>query len=633
MGLIKIIANNIEIDFVKETLSIKTDNNALSRDFKVSASSYPFLIVENGNTKKALGTRDLASIKKKKVVEVLVLEGSNKYYGELEILSYLSGFRKCNLKYSSVLLSLMNKKISDFMPVISVIPDETEPVPYSEKSDAPLEGSENWNTYPLAFLDKNYPEVKWQFPTMKWLNKFGVNLDVDDPWYLYGDNINKYNGDGLIENEYTIVDDVCTVKNRNVVAPQVFLLAPAFYALKSLGFTLGGNFTTSEFIKKLLFLSSKNNLTETQPINNSENIDLSPLGPGSQYNDDGDLLYNFFYRILLIPVTVAGKYIFEYEFDEPQYEEVEGMVAQKLFTLFLNTEPIFVVFRHLPGDPAKVFKGSVIIDISEDQIGSNIHVDYYSPINSLPSYSIKKTITFPVTYHQMHPTIQLGRYLPDWTLGTYINELQNLFNLEINIDDFAKKMTLDFNEETIVNSIPYIEKKSLLITSYDPAPYNAFLLKYDNDEDEALWITTGSAVIYNGQTSNFSQDLKSKFKYVPITYSADLSEDLENKNGTGLMIYNPEFKPYISPDYLGQTLKINGNKGICEVYWKVFIKFLLNSSSLEMTGPYTETEIRQILKKKRIFIDNQEYIIASVEYSETQQENLKIKFSLQSINF
>jgi len=633
MGLIKIIANNIELDFVKETLSIKTENNALSRDFKVSATSYPFLIVENKKAKQGLGTRDLASIKKKKIIEVVVFEGGNKYYGELQVLSYLSGFRKCNLKYSSIILSIMNKKISDFMPIVSVIPDEIDPVSFSEQSESNVAGSEYWKTYPLDFLDKNFPEVKWQFPTMKWMNKFGVGLEADDPWFLYNNSINEYNEEGLIENKFDIVSDVCTVENRNVVSPQIFLLAPAFYALQSLGFTLAGNFVNSEFIKRLPIYSSKNNLTETQPLKETENITLPPLALGTQYNEAEEFMYEFYYSHIVFSATVAGKYIFEYEIEEPEFSEIDDMIPRKTFTLFLYNEPIFVVYHHLPGDPATTYKGKVIIDVSEEQIGYNIFVNYYTPVNTLPTYSIKKTIAYPITYFQMHPTIQLGRYLPDWTFATYLNEMQNLFNLEINPDDFAKKLTINFNEETIANTATYVEKKSLIMTSYDPTPYNAFLLKYDNEEDEALWITTESVDVFGNQTSNFSENLNSKFKYIPVTYTADLSEDLDSKNGTGLMIYDPANKPYISADFLGQTLKMNGSKGIYQVYWKKWLRFLLNSSSVELTGPYTETEIRKILKLKRIFIDHQEYIISASEAVEMQQDIFKIKFSLQSITF
>jgi len=628
MSLIKIIAKNVELDFVKESLSIKIENNALLRDFKVSASSYPFLIIENEKTNKALGTRDLSSINKKKTVEVIVFEGGLKYYGEVQILSYLTGFRKCNLKYSSLILTLMNKKIADFMPVVSIIPDEVTPIPYTEKSETPISGSEYWKNYPLDFLSKSYPEVKWQFPTMKWFNKFGVGLNADDEWFSYEGHINKYNEEGfLVENQFTIAADVCTVQNRNVVSPQIFLLAPAFYALQSLGFKLSGTFGDSEFIKKLLIYSNKNNLTETYPLKDSENIIMNNFVENS--SDEG----TFYTSTLIIIPDIVGSYVFDYEVDEPEYEYDPLFLDRKMFQIFPFSDPETLLYKHLPNDPAKVYKGTVKIEITDDLVGSKLYVRYFSPSNVFPTYRITKRIQYSNTYYQMHPTMQLGRYLPDWTFGTYLNELQNLFNLEINPDDFSKKLRIDFNEETIVNTPPYIEKKSLIIASYDPTPYNAFLLKYDNEIDEALWITTESIKVFDSQNSNFSEKLSSKFKYVPSTYTANLSEDLDSKSGTGLLIYDPSNKPYTSLDFLGQTLEMNGNKGIYQVFWKKWLKFLLNSSSLEVTGPYTENEIRKVLKLKRIFIDHQEYLISSTEFVETQQDIFKIKFNIQSITF
>lgn len=627
MSLIQIIAKNIELDFVKESLSIKIENNSLSREFKVSHSSYPFLIVENKKTKVALGTRELASVKKNKIIEVIVLEGGNQYYGELQVLSYLDGFRKCNLKYSSIILSIMNKKIADFMPVVSIIPDVIDPIPFSENSEAPVEGSQYWKSYPLPFLNKNFPEVKWQFPTMKWSNKFGINLDAEDPWYKYNGKINQYNAEGLIENEFTIVSDLCEVQNRNVVSPQIFLLAPAFYALQSLGFKISGNFVNSEFIKKILIYSNKTNLTETHPLKESENIIMNNFVENS--SDEG----TFYSSTLIITPTIVGTYVFDYEVDESKYDYDPLFLDRKIFQIFPFSDAERILYKHLPGDPAHVYKGTVKIEITDDLIGSNIYVRYLSPSNIFPNYSIRKKVQYSNTYFQMHPTIQLGRYLPDWTFGTYLNEMQNLFNLEIVPDDFTKKVFFNFNEVSILESPTYVEKKSLLMTSYEQTPYNAFLLKYDNDEDQALWITTNSVDEYQIQKSDFSETLRSKFKYVPVTYTAELSEGLDSKSGTGLLIYDPVNKPYISNDYLGQTLEMNGIKGIYASYFKKWLKFLLNSSAVELTGTFTEIEKNKIVKLMRIFIDHQEYIISTLECSETNQENLKIKFNLQSITF
>jgi hypothetical protein len=632
MSLIKIVAKDIELDFVKETLSIKKENNALSRDFSVAHSSFPFLIIENKKAKQALGTRELSSINKIKTIEVTVFEGGKKYLGELQVLSYLSGFRKCNLKYASDLLSIMNTKIADFMPTVSVIPGETAPVPYLETTDIPVTGSDNWATYPLGFINNIFPAVKWQFPTMKHFNKFGVDLAVDDPWHSYENEINKFGLTEFVENTYEVVSNVCTVLNKNIPAPQLFLLTPLFYALETIGWKMSGSFTTSEFIKRLLILNNKNNLTKSFPLKTTGTVTLNAPTIGGAYDDLGELIYYYYSSLTYYVASVAGVYYFNYEITEPTFTFDDPYVDRKYFYIALGDQS-FIAYTHYSTTAANVYKGTIKIEVTAAEVGQNIRIGYFTNVDSLPTYSLGVKVTYPNEYNQMHPTINLSRYTPDWTFATYLNALQNFFNLEITPDDFTKKLTLNFNADSIINGEKTILNKSLIASSYEQTPYNSFLLKYANDEDAALWITTEGAVIYTTQKSDFLEKLDSKFKLVPTTATATLSEELDSKEGIGLMIYDTFNKPNTSSNYLGQNLNLDGVGGVYEVYWRKWLKFRLNSSILEMSGPFTEIELNKIIKLNRIFIDNQEYMISSLQYSETTQNNFDVKFSLLSITF
>lgn len=636
MSLIKIIANGIELNFVKDTLSIKKENNSLIRDFKVAYSSVPFLIVENENTNIALGTRDLSSVKKKKTVSVYVFEGGNKYLGELQILSYLNVFRKCNLKYASELLSIMDKKISEFMPVVSVIPGETTPVSYTEKADALVEGYENWDEYPLDFIENGFPDVKWQFPTMNWKDKFGVDLSEDDEWHGYGNKINGFKLldsmflDGLFENNSFTENEteVLNVFNRNVPSPQIYLISPLFYALDSIGFKPSGDFYTDNFIKRLLLLSTKDNLCEVKNLKDPAEVVFT--GSFESYTDpNGNTMYK---KDCAIDIPSAGTYTVKYSFTlsgpTPYYSfGVYGLFA---WTPGFDDVNQYLFRKQQLNVSSKVFEGT--IDFSFDA-ADTLNLEFQSYINTMPSYSISIIKQFDKTFHQMHPTIELGRYLPEWTFATYLNAIQNMFNLDINIDDFKKEMRIDYNEDKIVSDDKIVLSKSLYIENYDQTPYNAFLLKYQNEEDLSLWITSEGAETFVNQKSSFSDPLDSKFKFIPVTNTAELSEAIDSKEGVGLMIYNHELFPNVSDDYLGQNLNIDGEGGIYKVYWKKWLKFRLNASEVEMSGPFTQTELNKILLVKRIYIDNQEYMISSIQYSERQQDNFDVKFSLLSITF
>ena len=99
------------------------------------------------------------------------------------------------------------------------------------------------------------------------------------------------------------------------------------------------------------------------------------------------------------------------------------------------------------------------------------------------------------------------------------------------------------------------------------------------------------------------------------------------------MLYDPTRKPFVSDDYLGQTLKLEGQKGIVNTYWFKWLRFRMNSSPVEITGYFTEIELSKIQKVEKIYVDHQEYVVVSVEYSETEQKNFEVVMKLESVSF
>lgn len=636
MSLLKIIANNFELDFVKETLSIKKENNALSSEFKVSHSSVPFLIVENDNCKKGLGTRDLASVNKNKIIEVVVFEGNDKYYGEVQILSYLKGYRKCNLKYSTELLKIFNKKIAEFMPVFSVIDDPT-PTPYVSESETLLDGTIEWATYPMSFIDKTFPDVDFQFPSLLFLDKFGSRTERDEGWSKYQSWINLFGFTDVDApevpnfyyfNGWTYEDEplVFTIDNVNVASPQIFLLAVLKNVLEKIGFKANGNFVADSFIKKLLLLSTNDNLTKVHPGNTPTDApDFNDFFVASGY----------FFRMELEPV-VEGKYAFYYSFEEPSWTATPGELEYKLmrFGNQFVAGSVTVLYKHFSGTGAKTYTGVFYVDISEDLVGTEIYMNYNTPTNSFPTYTLSYEIQSLIPLFQMHPTIELSRYVPDWTVGTFFNEIKKLFNLDITIDDFKKEVNFNFVNDFVLDEAKFISAKSLKIDSYEGPTNTAYILKYENDEDTALFITKEVAEVYANQTNSFTEEIESKFKFIPNNGNfTELTEEIIDKDGVGLMIYDPVNLPYTSPSFDGKTLQIDGEGGIFDVYYKVFIKFKLNAGLLEVSGPFTESEITKLMKLKKIFLDNQAYVISSFDYSETFQNNFILKIKLESINY
>lgn len=636
MSLIRIVANDLELDFVKETLTIRKENNALIRSFKVSHSNFPFLIVDNKKTKEALGPRDITSVSKVKTIAVDVYENDLKYFGELQIISYLKGYRKCNLKYASPLLGIMNKKISEFMPVISVVTGASTTNNFVEESDTVFTGDSSWPAYAEGIISQGFPDVKWNFPMMQWKDKFGENLEADAAWIEYRNKVNFFlDEDYQINTGEYITAEVIEVKNSNVPMPQVYLLSPLFYALQSIGFTYEGDFTNNDFIKKIMLLSFKNNLCK---------VLLKTVATDVIFDEPWQNISIGFFpakrKRKIYDITEPGTYTISLNFVLNGYTAPSGLEYSTRLIVRRYQEFPFggysqvdneVVFKRKTVETGTVIEGEFDMDFTDND---KIYFDFEFISAILPiSYTLNfRKANGDKDFHQMHPTIPLGRYLPDWTLATYINNIKNWFNLDVDIDDLRNKFIMNFNEDWIKNQLPEIITKSMAVKTYEQSPYQAFLLKQANNQDTSLWITRNEVEVYTNQKSDYLETLDGKFKFIPSEFgTANLSEALEEIDGVGLIIYDESLGPNTAESYNGQTLKIDGEGGIYEVFWKKWLKFRINASVIELTGGFTKTEIGKFIKTKRIHVDHQEYIVALLDYKELSQDNYMVTFKLETV--
>lgn len=638
MSLIKIVANGIELDYVKESLTLKVENNGFSSSFKAKHNSFPFLIIENEKTKLALGSNDITSLTKKKIIDVEIYELDDKYYGQIRQLSFINGFRKCDLKYGSDLLKITTEKISKFMPIVSVIPGEVNPIPYSEVSFSIAEGDIHWKTYPQPFLNLGFPDAKWQFPTMKWADQF--NDDNTDLliWQNYTGNVNVYTPD---LSEFKINSSALVLGNANdfsivnnfVPSLQVYLFSPLLYALNSIGYSPEGDAYNHELLKRILFLSTKNNLTKA--------------GVPFYYYYEAVMPYSWtitgieyqYIRIINLPFYAEGSpalanlsnnCIFEYEYN---------IQAGQDFTIYYSVTPISTgvdnwieVFDINNTVSITTRSGKLEFIITEL---SYLKIKHISNVNTNPIssyYNLGNIMNRD--YYQFHPTIQTGRYLPDWTFGKYLNELQKTFNLEILEDPFSKKIYLNFIEEEYFESLPLVLDKNFKIDAKDILSNSSFVLKYKNTTDLGLIISQDSVGVYNGEKPEFSTIIDLEFKEVDYNlYTANLSEDLIEKDGVGLMVYDSSHKPYVKNSWGVYNLSISLPGGIFETFYKKTLKIRLLSSGIEIKGAFTKTELAKIKKSKTIYFDNQKFIIISYDFTETSENFLNVRMKLESVNY
>lgn len=636
MALVQIFSlDGLEIEYKKDSLTLKKENNSLSSDFKVPHSSFPFLLIENDVTKKVFGASDITSITKNKIVPVVILENGVRYYGELQQLSVLPKFRKCNLKYGSKIIEIQNKKIAEFMPTLSVIPGETNPVPFTQESRQILTGIEHWETFPVARIGQIFPEAKFNFPMISWFQKYGADLETDDEWFAFQNHINNFvnsqNGYTFLTNTFNITSTGTTFINRNIPVPHLFLLAPLHYIFTHLGWSISGNFSTHELVRRLMLVPKNDNICSvpkklqqlTYGVWEDPVIDI----PGLSY----ELICNIF-------PTIEGVYNFDTKFAEDFFIVEPGVnPGYDRSRLEIQYQGIvYFYYEHIAGTPATIYTKQFSVNVSpvnNQPIGVTWFVEGSSPNlqNSFVRYDVD---SFEKPIKNMHPTIQLGRYAPDWTVGNYLNYLKNQFNLDITLDDFKKDIALNLNENIFLNENPAIISQSLTMRSYDIAANSSFILKYKNNEDDALYINQDE-IVNNKSGDTFTKTIESNFKTLPRNaYTSELSEEINQKEGVGLVIYTESSAPYTAENTEnGFNLNIPGTKGIYETFFKRWLKFLLNASNCEVTGYFTEIEISKINKVKAVYINNQRFRIIDIEITEAYNNYQQVKMTLLSVNY
>jgi hypothetical protein len=635
MASIQIFANGIVLDFVHDSLTVNRENNAFITDFKVSHSSFPFLIIENTRTKEALGPREIASLGKKKVVDVVVIESGQTYSGQLCTLNYINGFRKCDLKYGSSALSILDKKLSGLLPVLSIIPGFVNPVPFTETALSTVPGYLLFPEFAAAQLGKIFPEVNYTFPMMFWQDKFGEALEVDDEWFPYQNYYNHLRGGNgnYVPNYFTIIGDNVIVSNGNVPSPQLFALGVLKMAFEGIGWTIAGDFVTSAFARRLLVLSSKDNLCAV------------PVAANPHYFNYSNFVYSAFlpyrfYRHTFTPDS-AGEYYLNYHSIEPL--RPGGIAPDNPLTYLAikhdgNTTPLYKNFNE-PG--TLDFSGQHTFIITEEQLGQTITIEWgrHNTTPDVPPLFFEFAWGMTgKTFYMMHPTLELGRYAPDWNLAEFINELKLKFCLDVALDDLSQVATFNFAKDILISPNKFVTAKKLTISEYAP-PENFGIVMKGPEGDPFILITPEGVTNNSAPESDYIEKIESKFKLVPNnSLTADIGA-AEDKDGVGLMIYDPQLpenagdvvRPLISPDYNGYTLSIAGTRGTYNTYWREVIQMKLHGSTLTMEGPFTDQEVRQLQRMQKTHINNQEYIILGIELKATLQGNNQVKFNLQSV--
>lgn len=626
MRSLRIFVNDIELDYVREDLKIREENNSFNDSIKVAHTVHPIRIIENEAAAIALGEFSITTARKKKFFDCVIIRGAIRYRGVLTQNEKIKGFRKCDLKYGSEINGIMDKRIASFFPSVNVKGEVG--VSYTEVSDSKHEAHTQWTQLAEDMKSKIYPEVKWQLPQLRYKDKFGTDLKEDDTWYDYNGYIN-FRWGILWPNDSFVDENNVIAHNRNVIAPQVFALSPLFYAFSSIGYSLQGNVVNSPFFKRLLLLSHEDNMTKIVTRVTGFNFFLTPGGWQQKGITGiiGPFPYPTYIQLWEHATTSAGDFKVVFKFDMSNASRhlfgIQGLWQGDIFGNFMNQQP-------------DVYEESFLFTVAPEQVGQIVSFRFHSEIRHMPvEYYVEVIKDLPdKDFYDTHPTIDFSRYIPEWTVAEYINNFQRLFNWRVVINDVEKSISINFNEDDyLINGSIVPIQKSLQITGINNIDAESYILKYENDEDDFQFISQ-DVIEENREGDTNTKTLETKFKYIPHQGgTSNLTEAVEDKNGVGLIIYDPINHPNTSESYQGKNLKITGQGGICDTHWRRWILFRLNAGNVKLKGPFTQTELYKIAKDQKLYIDNQLWLVKAVEYKENNQALFETEIEVESVTF
>jgi hypothetical protein len=611
--MIKIITKSgVELPYIKETLSIKDVNNAFVDSFNLTHTEFPFVILETPAVITELGASEINSFTSKKEIEITLVFGAKVYFGKLKILEYLENRRTCVLKFGNEFIKILDVNIADYMPTYYY----GEEKPYTETV-------ENWYDQEdfIAAIEtdmaKEYPAIDYAAPSLN-VGKFYTSTE----WSEYQERFNQqFNGLLLNRRDAIIPGFSYAVKNFNSFVPMPYLMAMLKNPILNNGYKLAGTFVENPFNNKIIVVP--NNADNNTAFSENKGISVS-------FND-AIIITDVYYLSFPFSMFGIGNHSIEFIIKgiKKPSQQAATLSVDRHFNGNTETENYFTKsdFEYNLNNYAD-YSGSVNFEVTEANIADSIiFVKFFQYDLILPNESeiVIKPEVAETVLHLIHPTVNLSRFVPDWTLGKLINNLKNFQNLNIDFDETTKTLFINYNEE-FLKSYDYVDvsEEIIAITVKENAFKNKHNISYANDVDNVL-INEGLFDLITASGNDDVIQIKNGFKILKPGVN---SKDYLETEGVTLSLYTGGV--YTALEYNLKTLALNGENGIVNTYWKRWINFRQNSKKIKAVAYLSALTISKIIKKKKIYFDNRMFAFSS--FTTISKNNLnKVTLQLENI--
>ncbi|PQB08033.1 hypothetical protein BST83_13380 [Polaribacter filamentus] len=612
--MIKILTKNgIELPYLKETLSLKDVNDAFNDSLTLTHAEFPFIIEENEDVIKELGSSEINSLTSKKEIEITFIFGASVFFGKLKVLKYLKNRRSCVLKFGNEFIKILDKKIADYMPVYKYNGE----TPYTETVAAYYDQS----TFIEAIktdIAKPYPQIDYAAPTLD-VGKYYT----DDEWSSFQQRFNQKLPTLLVNRRETIIADFSyNVKNFNSFVPMPYLMALLKNPILNNGYKLAGSFVDNPFNSKIVIVPKETH-------NNTAYLENT--GIYFSFADAEILTIGEFYSYVSVYANFGiGIHNINIALTNIQQPTTSGTTKVKVYRIYneASQTEFFLEKEITEFDFVSnaQFIESISFEVTEDNItDSALCIQYQHSNNVLPDES---TINInpeaeETVLHLIHPTVDLSRYVPDWSIGELINNLKNWQNLDIVLDEVTKTIYLNYNIE-FLNSTDHVDlsDKVIAISDKENAFKNKYNLTYADNKNNVL-IEDGHQTI-NGVVTEDVVSITNKFKALTENSIGNpTSKEYLAEAGVTLILLSDTNE--FANSYNTQTLGMHGDFGIVNNYWKKWINFRQKAKQITAVAYLNTLEISKIKKIRKIYFDTRMFAVKGF--------TTKIKTKLNEVTF
>ena len=383
-----------------------------SKDYRIDLGSYKITFVEqsnrfNNNIQKSyslplniafddiviekLGLPDIANITSYLSSDRGVLYMDDRYFSATLILGEISNNSiETTIYYGDETLPVYDINLRDL------------PWPVIVKRD--------FNTYAKSMLNKGWPEVSHNWPTV-----FRKELSGEGDYDAFRGLINNYDGTNFVVNEIVNEEGQNVAKNYNVMCPFPYLLEILRFGYQNEGKKVRGSVFENDKLKKTLYVPD--NFIESFKGNTYDQDSFKT--PTSNYAQSS-VRYGV-YEKSYIPI-VEGSYKVEVKINLPpaytkyfKMEIFQEDAVSKVKTYYYN--------KSSTSGNRVIISDNVTINVDNNNVGDRIYIKmtlryFTTSIEEYNSFEYKlsggQLNTFPISY-------SLSQFLPELTFGDFVN--------------------------------------------------------------------------------------------------------------------------------------------------------------------------------------------------------------------